>query len=91
MMTHLKDNLIGWWKCYDSGGKVFKDVAGSDYHFQLSTAPAWMVLSKDFCNADIPLHKITMVDVMPTVMEWMGIQENYPGWKLDGKSWLPHL
>lgn len=94
--TAVKDNdpyndkLLGWWKCFDSNGNVFKDYGGGDYDFKLSAAPEWTVLPKDFCNTDIPLNAITMVDIMPTVMEWMGIQVDYSEWKLDGKSWLPH-
>ncbi|HRN57456.1 MAG TPA: alkaline phosphatase family protein [Agriterribacter sp.] len=84
-----KDKLLGWWKCFERDGNLFKDYAGGGYDFKLSSPPEWIALQKDFCNTDIPLNQIAIVDIMPTIVEWLGFQVDYDGWKLDGKSWLP--
>ncbi|MCO5241878.1 MAG: alkaline phosphatase family protein [Chitinophagaceae bacterium] len=83
-----KDKLLGWWTGFDGQGNVFKDRAGGGYDFRLSAPPAWQVLQKGFCNEDIALNRITMVDIMPTIAEWMGLPVDYAAWKLDGKSLL---
>lgn len=84
-----KDRILGWWTCFDGAGNVFKDRTGSGYDFQIGTSPEWSMLQRDFCNVDIPLNRIAMVDIMPTIAGWMGLQVDYVAWKLDGQSWLP--
>ena len=81
------DHLLSWWKGTDGTGDALKDVKGK-YDIQLTGQPRWEHQLFTLCNDPLPPSVPTLVDIVPSVLDWLNIHED-SGWQLDGRSWLP--
>lgn len=82
------NNLVGFWRGTDGKGDILKDAGPFSNDMELHDSPSWIEQQLDFCNNTLPPSVPTIVDIVPTIFDWLHIRTD-SGWGLDGISWLP--